>query len=437
MPLKPYMLEPSIESAPREEIEKIQLARLRWTVKRAYENVPLYRRRMKEAGIGPDDIRSLEDVRKLPFTFKDDLRREYPFGLLAVPLSEVVEVHASSGTTGRPTVVAYTMRDIENWATLMARTLAAGGLGRGDVLYSTLNYHWFTGGLGFHYGAMRLGATVVPAGTGFTRRHVQMIRDLGATALAAVPNYAVRLAEVALEMGVDPSRDTKVRLGFFGAEMWSEEMRRRINKLWDMDSYDVYGMSELYGPGTASECHLHDGLHVWEDHYLVEVVDPKTGEPLGPEEEGVLVVTPLTHDAMPLLRYWTNDLTFIMDSKSCDCGRTMRRIARIKGRADDMLIVNGVNVFPQNIELAILQEPWASPHYQIIVERDDALDILRVVVESERKLSEEEKKEFARRLQEKLREVLIVKPRVEIVDPGTLPRTEGGKAKRIIDKRRG
>jgi phenylacetate-CoA ligase len=219
--------------------------------------------------------------------------------------------------------------------------------------------------------------------------------------------------------------------------MWSEEMRRRINKLWDIDSYDVYGMSELYGPGTASECHLHDGLHVWEDHYLVEVVDPKTGEPLGPEEEGVLVVTPLTHDAMPLLRYWTNDLTFIMDSKSCDCGRTMRRIARIKGRADDMLIVNGVNVFPQNIELAILQEPWASPHYQIIVERDDALDILRVVVESERKLSEEEKKEFARRLQEKLREVLIVKPRVEIVDPGTLPRTEGGKAKRIIDKRRG
>ncbi len=275
MLVKPYMLQPSIESASREEIEKIQLERLRLTVKRAYEYVPLYRKRMKEAGISPEDIKSLEDIRRLPFTFKDDLRREYPFGLLAVPLSEVLEVHASSGTTGRPTVVAYTRRDLENWAELMARTFAAGGLARGDVLYSTLNYHWFTGGLGFHYGAMRLGATIVPAGPGYTRRHVQMIRDLGATALAAVPNYAIRLAETALEMGVDPAHDTGVRLGFFGAEMWSEEMRRRINRLWDMDSYDVYGMSELYGPGTAVDCHFHDGLHVWEDHYLVEVVDPK------------------------------------------------------------------------------------------------------------------------------------------------------------------
>ena len=436
MPTKPYILEPRVETAPREEIEKIQLERLRLTVKRAYERVPLYRKRMKEAGVSPSDIRSLEDVRKLPFTFKDDLRREYPFGLLAVPLSEVVEVHASSGTTGRPTVVAYTQRDIDNWAELMARTFAAGGLARGDVLYSTLNYHWFTGGLGFHYGALKLGATIVPAGPGYTKRHVQMIRDLGATALAAVPNYAIRLAETALEMGVDPAKDTGVRLGFFGAEMWSEEMRRRINKLWDMDSYDIYGMSELYGPGTAVECHLHDGLHVWEDHYLVEVVDPKTGEPLEPEEEGILVVTPLTHDAMPLIRYWTNDLTFIIDARSCDCGRTMRRIARIKGRADDMLIINGVNVFPQSIELLVLAEEWASPHYQIIVEREDSMDKLTVVVEASRRLSEDEKKRLAERLREKLREAILVNPRVVIADPGEVPRAEGGKAKRVIDKRR-
>jgi len=436
MPVKPYMLQPSIESAPREEIEKIQLERLRLTVKRAYEYVPLYRKKMKEAGISPEDIRGLEDVVKLPFTFKDDLRREYPFGLLAVPLSKVLEVHASSGTTGRPTVVAYTRRDLENWAELMARTFAAGGLARGDVLYSTLNYHWFTGGLGFHYGAMRLGATIVPAGPGYTRRHVQMIRDLGATALAAVPNYAIRLAETALEMGVDPARDTGVRLGFFGAEMWSDEMRRRINKLWDMDSYDVYGMSELYGPGTAVDCHIHEGLHVWEDHYLVEVVDPKTGEPLEPEEEGVLVVTPLTHDAMPLIRYWTNDLTFILDARSCDCGRTMKRIARIKGRADDMLIINGVNVFPQTIEMIALSEPLAAPYYQVIVEREDSMDRLTVVVEAAKRLSDEEKRELARRLQERLREAIIVNPRVVIVDPGELPRGEGGKAKRVIDKRR-
>jgi phenylacetate-CoA ligase len=432
---RPRILHP-IEKAPREEIEKLQLARLKEAVKRAYENVAFYRRRLREAGVTPEDIRSLDDVRKLPFTMKDDLRSNYPYGLFAVPLSEVVEVHASSGTTGKPTVVGYTRRDLDNWAELMARTMAAAGVDRDDVVYIALGYHWFTGGLGFHYGAQRLGALAVPAGTGFTRRHVMMIRDLGATVLGAVPNYALRLAEVAQEMGVDPARDTKVRRGLLGAEMWSEELRRRINKLWDMDSYDVYGMSELYGPGTASECHMHDGLHVWEDHYLVEVVDPKTGEPVGPEEEGVLVVTPLTHDAMPLLRYWTNDLTFIYDSRGCDCGRTMRRIARIKGRADDMLVINGVNVFPSAIEEVILSEPWTNHHYQIIVEREGELDRLYVVVESKEKLSDEQKEQLARRLRERLHETLIINPRVRVVDPGELPRVEGGKAKRVIDKRR-
>lgn len=436
MPRGSYHILNPVERAPREEIEKIQLQRLRETVKNAYENVPFYREKMKKAGVRPEDIRSLEDVRKLPFTYKDDLRRNYPYGLLAVPLSEVVEVHASSGTTGKPTVVAYTRRDLENWAELMARGMAAAGVTRDDIVYIALGYHWFTGGLGFHYGAQRLGALAVPAGTGFTQRHVMMIRDLGATVLAAVPNYALRLAEVAAEMGVDPARDTMVRVGMFGAEMWSEELRKRINEAWDMESFDVYGMSELYGPGTAFECHMHDGLHVWEDHYLVEVVDPKTGDPLGPEEEGVLVVTPLTHDAMPLLRYWTNDLTYIYDSRSCDCGRTMKRIARIKGRADDMLIINGVNVFPQVVEQVLLSEPWTNHHYQIIVEREGNLDRMYVLVETKRRLSPEEKERLAQRLQHRLHEALMINPRIRILNPGELPRQEGGKAKRVIDKRK-
>ncbi|ALU11574.1 phenylacetate-CoA ligase [Ignicoccus islandicus DSM 13165] len=432
---KPYILDP-IEKAPREEIERIQLKRLKETVRRAYENVPIYRRKFQEAGITPDDIRSLEDLRKIPFTYKNDLREAYPYGMFAVPLSEVIEIHASSGTTGKPTVVGYTATDIENWSNLMARSFAAAGVTKDDILYVALGYHWFTGGLGFHYGGQKLGAMVVPAGTGFTQRHVQMIKDLGATVLGAVPNYALRLAEVALEMGIDPAKDTKVRTGIFGAEMWSDELRKRINELWDMDSYDIYGMSELYGPGTAMECQYHNGLHVWEDHYIVEVVDPKTGEVLEPEEEGVLVVTPITHEAMPLLRYWTNDLTFIYDTRSCECGRTMRKIARIKGRADDMLIINGVNVFPSAVEITLLSDPRVGHNYQIVVEREGNLDRMYVFVESKEKLSDEDKEKLARELEYKLREVLIISPRVKVMDPGEIPRVEGGKAKRVIDKRK-
>ncbi len=436
MPVKPYMLRPSIEAMPRDELERLQLKLLRYQLRRVYEHVPFYRRRLEEAGIKPDDVRSLDDLAKLPFTRKDDLRANYPYGLLAVSLEEVVELHASSGTTGKPTIVLYTRKDLENWAELMARTLAAGGVGRGDIVYIALGYHWFTGGLGFHYGAQRLGALAVPAGTGFSERHIRMMRDLGATVLCAIPNYALRLAEVAKEMGVDPANDIPVKVGFFGAETWSEELRQRINMEWGIDSYDVYGMSELYGPGTAVDCHLHEGLHVWEDYYIVEVVDPKTGERLEPEEEGVLVVTTLGHDAMPLIRYWTNDITRILDARSCDCGRTMTRIARIKGRADDMLIINGVNVYPSVVEEVVLSEPWTAPHYQIVVEKDGHLDRMTVIVEANRRMSEDEKKTLAERLRRKLREYIIVNPRVVVLDPGELPRQEGGKAKRVIDKRK-
>ena len=425
-----------IETASREEIDKVKLERLRWTVKHAYEDNSFYHRALKKAGVTPSDIRSLEDVSKLPFTLKKDLRERYPYGMISVSLEEVVELHASSGTTGKPTVVAYTRGDLENWGELMARTMSMAGVGSGDVLYVALGYHWFTGGLGFHYGGLKLGATVVPAGTGYTRRNITMIRDLGATSVAAVPNYMIRMAEVAGEMGVDLKRDMKVRTALLGAEMWTEEMRRRIESLWGLEAFDVYGMSELYGPGAAGECHVHDGLHVWEDHFLVEIVDPETGEPLGPEEKGVLVVTPLTHEAMPLLRYWTNDITFIYDSRECDCGRTMQRIARITGRADDMLIVNGVNVFPSSIETVLLRVRGVSPNYRVTVYREGGLDKMRIEVEAEESVPPDMYRVLERTLREGLRDVLLMNPRVEVLPPGTLDRVEGGKAKRIIDLRK-
>ncbi|MCE4615020.1 MAG: phenylacetate--CoA ligase [Desulfurococcales archaeon] len=425
-----------IETAGRDVIEKVKLKRFKWTVKHAYENNMYYRRVMKENNITPSDIRELSDVSKLPFTRKQQLRDNYPYGMISVPLEEVVELHASSGTTGKPTVVAYTRGDLESWGSLMARTMSMQGVSSGDTVYVALGYHWFTGGLGFHYGGLRLGATVVPAGTGYTRRNIIMIRDLNATAIAAVPNYMIRLAEAALEMGVDLKRDTLVRTALLGAEMWTEELRRRIESIWDIEAYDVYGMSELYGPGVGGECPIHDGLHVWEDHYLVEIVDPKTGEPVESEEKGVLVVTPLTHEAMPLLRYWTNDISYLYDSDSCDCGRTMRKIGRIAGRADDMLVINGVNVFPSSIEAMLLGVDGVSPNYRVIVYRESGLDKMRIEVEAGDDVAREKYMALERLVKSRLREVLLMNPRVEVVEPGSLDRVDGGKAKRIIDLRK-
>ncbi len=424
-----------IESADRETIDRVKLERLKWTVRHAYENVRVYREKMRKAGLTPDDIKSLEDVSKIPFTYKPDLRRSYPYGMFAVPMSEIVELHASSGTTGKPTVVGYTRGDLDNWSTLMARTMNMAGIGSGDIVYVALGYHWFTGGLGFHYGALRLGATAVPAGTGFTRRNIEMIRDLGATSVAAVPNYMIRMAEVAGEMGVDLREETRVETALLGAEMWTEEMRGKIEAAWGIEAFDVYGMSELYGPGTGGECHVHEGIHVWEDHFLVEVVDPKTGEPLGPEEKGVLVVTPLTHEALPLLRYWTNDITRIIDSRSCDCGRTMQRIDRIQGRADDMIIVNGVNVFPSSIESGLLSVEGVTPNYRIIVYREGGLDKMRIEVEAEPGVDRRLYRILEGRIRSVLRNIVLMNPVVEVLEPGTLERVEGGKAKRVIDLR--
>jgi len=422
-----------IETLNRKDLEKIQISRLKQTLKKAYEKIPFYRRLLKGNNVDIDFIRSLDDLRKIPFTSKDDLRNNYPYGLLAVSLDEIVEIHSSSGTTGKPTVIAYTQRDVENWSEIMARSLVAANVTREDIMLISYSYHMFTGGLGFHYGALKLGVIAIPMGSGYTQRQVKVIKDLGVTVLASTPNYSLRIAEVAESMGIDPL-SLNVKRGIFGAEPWSENLRKKIEETWGLEAYDIYGLSELYGPGVAVECEKHEGLHVWEDHYIVEVVDPRSGEPLEPEEEGEIVITTLTHDAMPLIRYRTGDLSYIIDSRECDCDRTHVRIGRIKGRKDDMLIINGVNVWPKAIEEVILSFKEAIPQYQIIIDNQGVMDKLEIMVEANVKGIEREKLE--EKIRNALKETVLVTPEVKIVDPGTLLRTDGGKVRRVIDRRK-
>ncbi len=426
---------PSAEKMSRKDIAEIQLKRLRQTVSHAYNNVAYYRREMDKLGVKPEDIRGLDDISRLPFTTKQTLRDHYPFGMLAVPLSEVVEMHATSGTTGVPTLGLYTENDLEVWADVSARSLVMSGLSREDVFQITPSFGMFTGGFGFYHGARKVGALIVPSGAGFSRRQIQFMRDFGTTMVCAVVSYMLRLTETALEMGLDPAKDTKVRKGVFGSETWTEEMKRRISEVWDMDVYDIYGFTELCGPGVANDCRIHDGLHVWEDHFIVEVIDPQTGERLEPEEEGELVFTSLTKEAAPLIRYRSRDLSRIYDSTSCDCGRTHVRIAPIKMRIDDMIKVRGVGIWPSMVETALLKHPELGIEYQIQVSRVKGLDQLKIVVESRDKVGEDEKARLAQLLRRELHEILMVEPEVEVVDPMTLPRQEVGKAKRIIDNR--
>jgi len=424
---------PSLETASRDVIERLQLERLREVVHKVYSNNYYYRKKMKERGVAPEDIKTLKDIEKLPHTTKEDLREAQPFGYLITHFENVVEVHGTSGTTGEPVFVYYTNVDIENWGEIMARSLAAAGLTKRDVLQITPSFSLFTGGFGFYYGARRIGATIVPTGPGYSKRQIYVMQKLGTTMLAGIANYAIRLAEVAFEMGVDPAKDTKVRKGVFGAEMWSDSLRRKVEQIWDMETFDIYGMAELYGPGVAIDCQYHDGLHVWEDHFIVEVIDPKTGEPVEPEEKGELVFTSLTKDAMPLIRYRTRDISRLLDQSTCDCGRTHKKIDRIQGRTDDMFIINGVNVWPTAIESILMSNPLVGNEYQVIVEKKHSEDMLIIRVESASKLSEEDKRVLAKKLAYDLRETIVVTPVVEVVDPGTLPRFEG-KAKRVTIK---
>ena len=430
------MFEPEIERMKREEIKKLQEERFIRQVRYAYENVPMYKKRFRDKGITPDDIRKLDDAHKIPFTVKDDLRDHYPYGILAAPLRDVVEMHASSGTTGIPTVVTYTEKDLKVWRRLMARTYAAAGVTSQDIVQNAYGYGLFTGGLGFHYGIQELGAMAVPTATGNTKRQLKMMKDMKTTVLAATPSYALYLGEAAKKEGYDPLKDFNLRIGMFGAEPWSEEARKKIQDTFGLRAHDVYGMSELYGPGVAVECEHQNGLHIWADQFLVEVIGPETGEVLDEGKKGELVFTMLTREAMPLLRYRTKDLA-VVTWEECECGRQMPRIMRIKGRADDMLIVGGVNVFPSQIEHVLMNiEELAGEFFQIVLE-GEVLDRLYVKVEVEPKFFNSDRYDAARlkkKVEDELQAVLTLRARVELLPPGTLPRTEG-KAKHVVDMR--
>jgi phenylacetate-CoA ligase len=425
------------ETLPREALEALQLKRLKTLVERIYTAVPYYGRKMEEAKVKPADINTLEDLRRLPFTTKEDLRINYPFGLFAVPFERVVRIHASSGTTGKPTVVGYTKRDIESWAELMARTLSCGGAHQGDVVHNAYGYGLFTGGLGAHYGAERIGAAVIPISGGNSRRQIMIMQDFGSTVLMCTPSYALNLADIMKEMNVEPS-SLKLRVGLFGAEPWSENMRGEIEKKLGLKAIDIFGLSEVMGPGVASECiEEQSGLHVFEDFFIPEIINPSTGEPLPPGESGELAFTTLTKEAFPVIRYRTKDISKLI-TRPCSCGRTFHRMQRITGRTDDMLIIRGVNVFPSQIEHVLMSIEDVEPHYQIIVEREGALDIMEVQVEvSEDIFSDEVKvlERLARRIEREIKDLLGISCKIKLVEPKTIQRSEG-KAKRVIDNRR-
>ncbi|MFO7990681.1 MAG: phenylacetate--CoA ligase [Thermoplasmata archaeon] len=418
-----------------EDIRELQEEKMMKMVRYAYENVPMYKRIFKEEGITPDDIKSLEDVHKIPFTVKDDLRDHYPYGILAVPREKVIRFHASSGTTGTPTVVSYTRNDMETWGDLMARTYSAAGTKPGDIVQNAYGYGLFTGGLGFHQGAEVLGASIIPTSTGNTKKQIKMMYDFQTTVLSCTPSYAIYLSEASKKYGYDPLKDFNLKIGMFGAEPWSDEARHSIQESMGLRAHDVYGMSELYGPGVAVECPKQKGLHIWSDEFLVETINPATGEVLPEGEKGELVFTMLSREAMPLLRYRTKDIA-VVNYEECECGREHPRIMRIKGRSDDMLIVGGVNVFPSQIEAALLETEGIGEHYQIIVDRD-VLDKLYVKVEIDKDYYESDKfdeKDLLKRAQENITAILNIRADVELLEPGKLPRTVG-KAKRVIDLR--
>ncbi|MDH7510540.1 MAG: phenylacetate--CoA ligase [Methanolinea sp.] len=420
------------ETLPKKDLGRLQLKRLKKTLAHV-QNVNFYRRLFKDTGIRPGDIKSLDDVRKLPFTRKQDLRDGYPFGFFAVPLTKVVRIHTTSGTTGKPTVVGYTKKDLRTWAGLIARNMTMVGLSDQDIFQNMVNYGMFTGGLGFHYGAELIGMTVIPSATGNTRRQIEMIQDFGVTVIHCTPSYALHLAEVAEEMN---ARLDSLKTGLFGAEPWSDSMRRELENKLNVTAYDSYGLSELFGPGVAFECKERDGLHIWHDCYLVEIIDPATGEVLGEGERGEMVVTPLVKEAMPLIRYRTGDITMLYED-GCICGRG-QKIARIMGRSDDMLVIRGINVFPSQIEHVLLGIPEVGNQFMVYVDRVNHLDEMTIDVEINRDFFSGELKDLARiqnKVVKALRDALELRTTVRLVEPGSLPRFEG-KAKRVVDRRK-
>jgi phenylacetate-CoA ligase len=427
--------DPEFECMSPSQLKDLQLERLRQVCERVYDRVPFYHHAFRQAGVKPKYIQSMEDLSRLPFTTKDDLRDNYPFGLFAVPFSDIEEVHTSSGTTGKPIVGGYTHQDINLWSEVMARCLACSGTGKDDVVQNAYGYGLFTGGLGVHYGARRIGASVIPISGGNTKRQIMIMQDFGSTILTCTPSYTLYLAEVAAEMGVDFTK-MKLKSGNFGAEPWSENMRLEIERKLNLLALDIYGLTEIIGPGVANECEAKDGLHIFEDHFYPEIIDPATGRIMPPGQAGELVITTLTKEAMPLIRYRTRDITTLIPG-TCSCGRTMVRMKRIMGRTDDMLIIRGVNVFPSQIEAVLMPIEETEPHYQIVVDRKGALDELEVQVEvNERIFSDEIKRleEIERRIEKEIESALGISAKVRLAEPRSIQRSEG-KAKRVIDKR--
>lgn len=430
-----FLPEMALDFMPQDQLKKVQLQRLKAVVKLAYDKVPLFRGRMEEKNLTPDSIRELEDIHKLPFSMKKDLRDTYPFGLFAADMSEVVRLHASSGTTGKPIVVGYTQQDMDVWGEVVKRGLLACGFTRRDIVQNFFGYGLFTGGLGIHGGFEALGATVIPISGGNTERQVMLMQDFGVTAIAGTPSYFVRIIDVADKMGVDLSK-LKVKRGIFGAEPWSDGMRKYIQEKTGIKAFDIYGLSEIVGPGVGCECEHQNGIHIFEDHFYPEIVDPETLEPLPDGKEGELVITTLSKQAMPIIRYRTRDLTTI-ETDRCPCGRTIRRIRRIGRRTDDMLIIRGVNVFPSQIETALLRAEKSLPHYQIIVDHKGTMDTIEIKVEISRDMVSDSigaMENITQTLRHSVEQIIGISVTITLCEPGTLPRSEG-KAKRVIDNR--
>ena len=428
--------EKEIETMDREPLERMQAARLRETLQRAKKSVH-YGKRFAEMGLDVDGIRTVADVEKLPLTNKEDLRESWPYGFLACSRDDLIRMHSSSGTTGRATVIFHTANDIAAWTNLLARSMYMAGMRRSDVFQNMMTYGLFTGGLGFHYGAEKIGALVIPAGAGNSKRQIQLMRDFETTAIHIIPSYALHLSTVFKEVGVDPRRDTKLKLAFLGAEPHSEKMRLRIEELYGFKGFNSYGLSEMNGPGMAFECPEQNGMHIWEDNFIVEIIDPVTQKPLPEGEEGELVATTLVRDGMPILRYRTKDLTRIIPGP-CPCGRTHRRIERIKGRTDDMMILKGVNIFPIQIEKKLMEIPGIGTNFVIILDREGYNDSMTVKVEVQKEFfggNLQQLEALRRRIVEELRSDILITPRVDLVEPDSLPKSEG-KAKRVIDNRK-
>ncbi|GAA6153679.1 phenylacetate--CoA ligase PaaK [Pseudoteredinibacter isoporae] len=420
----------SIEKASIDELRAVQLERMQKSLHHAYENSPHYRKAFDTHGVHPSDLKQLSDLSKFPFTTKQDLRENYPFGMFATPMDDIVRVHASSGTTGQPTVVGYTQNDIDTWANVVARSIRAAGGRRKDMVHVAYGYGLFTGGLGAHYGAERLGCTVIPMSGGQTEKQVQLIKDFNPNIIMVTPSYMLNIADEMERQGIDPHK-LNLRLGIFGAEPWTGSMREELEQRLGIDAIDIYGLSEVMGPGVAMECaETKDGPTIWEDHFYPEIINPETGEVVPDGEEGELVFTSLTKEALPIIRYRTRDLTRLLPGTA----RTMRRMDRITGRSDDMLIIRGVNVFPTQIEEQIIGTEGLAPHYLIEVDRNGNLDTMSVQVESQTAMADEQKQGLAKELQHHIKSIVGVSTRIEIVEPGSVPRSEG-KAKRVIDRR--